>query len=247
LPFHFGNPPWNSSWVSDDAQGIPASELNFCANGSYLTPGLPWDKRSIMGATGDWCYDNSSGGFVAPAAMGGAATQSRSVSCQAPNGTVVANNLCAGAGTAPIANQPCTSCMTYENHVYSAAEWTVGEQNLWDSAAVCTDGSTIIGPQQDAVVNGGWLGGASGGGGIPGSLWNVTPWVPATSCPAGYTQERTVYCAGSFSIDSNSILINTYPDSLCMTDPTFIVLSYDVNGDAIMGYGPPVPKPAQCR
>ena len=245
LPFHVGNPAWNSSWVSDDAQGIPASELNFCANGSFLTPGLPWDNRSIMGATGDWCYDNSTGGFIAPTKMSDAATQTRSVTCQAPNGTVVSNTLC--AGVSPAVSQPCTSCMSYENHVFSAAEWTVGEQDLWDTVSVCTDGTSTTGAQQTAVVNGGWLGGASGGGGIPGSLWNVSPWVPATSCPAGYTQQRTVYCAGSFNVNDNSTLINVYPDSLCLTDPTYIVLGFDGDGNAIMGFGPPVPKPAQCR
>jgi hypothetical protein len=248
LPSHVGSPAWNSSWVSDDAQGIPASELNFCANGSFLTPGLPWDNRSIMGATGDWCYDNSSGGFIAAANMGGAATQTRSVTCNANYGTgaQVDNSLC--SGVSPAVSQPCTSCMSYENHLYSQAEWTTGEQDIWNNVAVCTDGTTTAGAQQDTVVNGGWLGGASGGGGIPGSLWNVSPWVKATSCPAGFTQERTVYCAGSFNTggDSGNELINVYPDSLCLTDPTRTV-SFDVDGNAIYGTGPPVPKPAQCR
>jgi hypothetical protein len=175
--------------------------------------------------------------------MSGATTQSRSVSCEAPNGTVVGNALCAGAGVAPSTSQPCSSCIIEENHVYSPAEWTYGEDDLWNYTTMCTNGTTSAGATQDAGVNNGWLGTPGDGG------WTVTPWVPATHCPAGYTQERTVFCAGAWNDggDSGSEVYTVYPDSNCMTDPTYVVTSYDVNGNAIMGYGPPLPKPAQCQ
>jgi len=255
LPWHYNQPNFlgycanpsqsgNNCWADNlEASDIPASEVNYCQNGAFITAGLPWDNRSVMGVTGDWCYSNSTGGFVAPAQMSGATTQSRSVSCEAPNGTVVGNALCAGAGVAPSTSQPCSSCIIEENHVYSPAEWTYGEDDLWNYTTMCTNGTTSAGATQDAGVNNGWLGTPGDGG------WTVTPWVPATHCPAGYTQERTVFCAGAWNDggDSGSEVYTVYPDSNCMTDPTYVVTSYDVNGNAIMGYGPPLPKPAQCQ